>query len=220
MRSVVFVCPVNDEDVFARRLSGCDGVRGHPLRAMRGCRAAADVNVAFSECPKGGIVVYVHQDVSLPAGWADRLLAQWGEAERRYGPVGVAGVYGVKTTSPDPRVRDVRAGHLLDRGRILRELTGLPFEVDALDECVLAVDASAGLRIDPALGWHFYGADLCLQAQARGLRAVAVDAYCEHWSAQSRHGFLPAGYAESREAFRIMWSHRLPIVTCNERVAA
>ena len=40
-------------------------------------------------------VVLVHQDVYLPAGWDRQVVRQLREAERRFGPLGVAGVYGV-----------------------------------------------------------------------------------------------------------------------------
>ena len=43
-------------------------------------------------------VIFAHQDVYLPGGW-DTLARQLREAERRFGPIGVAGVYGVGDVS-------------------------------------------------------------------------------------------------------------------------
>ena len=50
---------------------------------------------AWSPRARNEVVDCVHQDVYLPAGW-DRLTPnQYRMAERRFGPIGVAGVYGV-----------------------------------------------------------------------------------------------------------------------------
>ena len=53
---------------------------------------------------------------------------------------------------------------VVDRDRVLKENEPLPASVDALDELLLAVPKSTGLQFDPAMGFHFYGADLCLAA--------------------------------------------------------
>lgn len=232
---VKFACATDDPEVFAKRFRSSPDLTDLPdLPSGTGwiafdAKVAADVNV-FLEPPTQGdpdpwmrgidVLVYAHQDVFFPAGWVERFTEQWRRAESHHRDrVAVAGVYGVKTLSPDPRKKNVRAGHLLDRGQLLREPAILPREVDSLDECVVAISVASGLRLDPALGWHLWATDLCLQAQERGMVAVAVDAYCEHWSAQSRHyAHLPPEYAASREVFRKKWSRRLPIETPVERI--
>lgn len=217
-------CAVDDEGVFEARLGRSPDWETVPSTASRRATCAAWVNDCLEHLEEGvvpgEVLVYAHQDVFLPEGWLKALERQWRRAESHHrGGVAVAGVYGVKTLSPDPRKKNVRAGHLLDRGQLLREPAILPREVDSLDECVVAIDVASGLRLDPALGWHLWATDLCLQAQERGMVAVAVDAYCEHWSSQSRHyAHLPPEYAASREVFRKKWRHRLPIETPVERV--
>jgi hypothetical protein len=125
----------------------------------------------------------------------------------------VAGVYGI-ASGPGP-VR--RAGHVLDRGALLRESAALPCAVDSLDELLFAVRADSPLKLDPALGFDFYATDIVLQAQARGLSAAAVDAYCEHWSDTPTGATVAAGLAErilrSGRAFEAKWSHRFPLET-------
>ena len=67
----------------------------HQVVAIRNCPSAADglnIGIARSETEW---VVGVHQDVWLPAGWDRCIAEQLDEAERRFGPIGVAGVYGV-----------------------------------------------------------------------------------------------------------------------------
>jgi len=223
MRSVVFASAVNDDAVFEKYLARSPDVATQGCQILRGERSAAGVNSILFDCNvkvSAPIVVYVHQDVFLPKGWLENFQRQWHKADLAMVPsaVAVAGIYGVKTKSPDPHIPETRAGHLLDRGRLLHEPHGLPCAVDSLDECLVAIDPRAKIFVDPALGWHFWATDLCLQAQARGLSAVVLDVYLEHWSTQS-HSHLPASYAVSREIFRKKWGARLPIVTPTERVS-
>jgi hypothetical protein len=132
-------------------------------------------------------------------------------AEAVAGPVAVAGVYGVTGGGAEPR----RAGRVVDRDRLLWESAGLPATADTLDELLLAVRRDSGLRFDPTLGWHFYGADVCLAARARGLAAVAVDAPCYH---NSRSVGLPADFEASATAFARKWRDQLPVATSCVRV--
>jgi hypothetical protein len=103
-----------------------------------------------------------------------------------------------------------RAGHVVDRDRLLREPEGLPAAVETLDELLLALPRSTPLRFDPALGFHFYGADLCLQARRQGLSAVALDALCLHHSQSVE---LPPAFFASGAVFARKWSRQLPVAT-------
>ena len=73
------------------------------LIATRNCTSAADGLNAGLERARHEWVVCVHQDVFLPKGWHRCLARQLREAERRFGPIGVAGVYGVGEVIPPPR---------------------------------------------------------------------------------------------------------------------
>ena len=57
---------------------------------------------------------------------------------------------------------------------MLRDGQELPARVATLDELLLIVRRDAGLRFDPDLGFHLYGADICLQASEQGLAVVAL----------------------------------------------
>jgi hypothetical protein len=159
-------------------------------------------------------VVCMHQDVWLPPGWDIELLQQIHEAERRFGPIGVAGVYGVgDAIAPDGLASPLaaeRIGWVVDRGRTLKDGPELPATVATLDELLLVVRRESGLRFDPALGNHFYGADICLQARERGLANVVLGALCYH---NSRHVGLGEGFDDSAAVFARKWAHRLPIAT-------
>ena len=103
-----------------------------------------------------------------------------------------------------------RVGWVVDRGRTLREGPELPARVATLDELLLVVRRDTPLRFDPALGFHLYGADLCLQAAERGLAVVCLGALCHH---NSRSIGLPKAFYPSAEVFARKWAHRLPVAT-------
>jgi len=203
------VACVSDERVLrANLLASPDLGPGTPHEVIlaRDCpTAAAGLNAGLAKA-RHPVVVAAHQDVYLPRGWCHRFLAAWRGAERRFGPVGVAGVYGVAGRGDAAR----RAGHVVDRLRRLREPEPLPAAVDSLDELLLAVRRDAGLAFDPALGFHLYGAAVCLDARRRGLAAVAVDAPCLH---NSRSEGLPPAFAASVRAFSRKWAAALPVAT-------
>ena len=136
------------------------------------------------------------------------------EAEERFGPIGVAGVYGVgEVIAPDDPSQPLgaeRIGWVTDRGRLLKDGPELPARIATLDELLLVVRRDTPLRFDPSLGNHFYGVDLCLQARELGLATVALGALCHH---NSRHLGLGEGFHESAAVFARKWSHRLPVAT-------
>ena len=87
-----------------------------------------------------------------------------------------------------------RIGWVVDRGRMLRDGQELPARVATLDELLLIVKRDSGLRFDPDLGFHLYGADICLQASEQGLAVVALAAQCHH---NSRSVGLPEAFFAS-----------------------
>jgi hypothetical protein len=182
--------------------------------AVRNCPSAADgLNVGIARAETEWVAC-VHQDVWLPAGWDRSVIEQLREAERRFGPIGVAGVYGVgEAIAPRDATQSLaaeRIGWVVDRGRMLRDGPELPAQVATLDELLLIMRRGSGLRFDPELGFHLYGADICLQAREQGLAVVALEALCHH---NSRSIGLPEEFFASAEVFARKWSHRLPIAT-------
>jgi hypothetical protein len=123
----------------------------------------------------GEVLVFLHQDVHLPAGWFERLSDQIRIVERTSRDWGVLGVFGV---SQDGRM----VGHI-DDPHGLRRWGCLPCRVQSLDEVCLVIRSESGLRFDDELGgFHLYGADLCLQAQKRGMDCYALDVPLKHLS--------------------------------------
>ncbi len=96
----------------------------HQAVAVRNCPSAADgLNIGTARAETDWVVC-VHQDVWLPAGWDRCVLEQLDEAERRFGPVGVAGVYGVgEMIAPREQSQPMaaqRIGWVVDRGQFYR----------------------------------------------------------------------------------------------------
>jgi hypothetical protein len=205
---VTFVACVNDDEQLGANLarSPClTGTSPHELLVFRGAANAAEGLNAGIEQAHNELVVLVHQDVYLPEGWPERMVAQWRLAEKAGGVLGIAGVFGVL----DRRVPFDAIGRVVHRDRLLSH-RALPSDVDGLDELLMIVPRDTPLRVDGDLGWHLYGTDLALQAQEKGLRAVVIDAPCHH---NSLTGRVPWKYRESERVLARKWEVLLPIHT-------
>jgi Glycosyltransferase like family len=206
-----FVVCCSDDAILEKNLlaSPCLGPGSlHEVIVLkRAPNAASGLNLGL-ERAKYELVVCVHQDVYLPAGWDRLMLNQYRMAGRQFGPIGAAGVYGVGPVGGGLDAR--RVGWVEDRGRVLSDGPGLPAPVATLDELLLVVPRDSPLRFEPELGFHLYGADLCLQAAESGLTVVALGAPCRH---NSRSIGLPPEFFSSANAFARKWAHRLPVAT-------
>ncbi len=129
-----FVVGVSDEEILRNNFSAspCITAAGSPHQVIL-VRDGLNVIDKLSrglEQAENDWVVCMHQYVWLPAAWDLRLTQQLEEAELRYGPVGVAGVYGVgEVISADDDARPLsaeRIGWVVDRGRMLRDGPELP----------------------------------------------------------------------------------------------
>lgn len=136
--------------------------------------AATALNRGLNDA-KGNIVVFCHQDVIFPSCWLTKLVDQISIVERKYKNWGVLGTYGVALNGS-------YVGHVVDpRGH--RRQGSLPRIVQSLDEHCLIIRKDSGLHFDEGLGgFHFYGADLCLQAMVKGVPNFAIDACVKHLS--------------------------------------
>ena len=204
---ITFVACVNDDDQLESNLlrSPClDPGTPHEVILMRGQTSAADGFNTALEKARHNLVVFVQQDVYLPRGWDSRFLEQFGAAEERFGPVGVAGVFG-HASGPDGRTD---LGRVLDR-QLLHDMPApLPAPADGLNEIVLAVPRDTPLRFDPAVGFHLYGTDLCLSARKLGLPVAVLDVPCLH---NSLFAYLPPEFHSARERLLAKWPDVRPL---------
>ncbi len=204
---ITFVACVNDDDQVEANLlrSPClDPGTPHELILMRDQTSAAEGFNTALEKARHDLVVFVQQDIYLPRGWDSQFLEQFRAAEGRLGSVGVAGVFGY-TFGPEGRTD---LGRVLDRQTLLDMPAPLPATADGLDEIILAVRRGTPLRFDPALGFHLYGADLCLSSRRLGLPVAVLDAPCLH---NSLFAYLTPAFHAARERLLAKWPDLRPL---------
>jgi SAM-dependent methyltransferase len=208
-RPLTFVACVSNEAILQANLLSSPCLRSgtpHEVLLVRNCRSAAEGLNEGIRRAKHDVAVCVHQDVYLPGGWVERFWQQYDLAQERFSPLGVLGVYGIHREG----AYMARVGCVVDRDHVLKEPEPLPASVDSLDEILLAIPKGVPLEFDPALGFHFYGTDICIAAKRKGLQAVAIDSVCFH---NSVHVGVPLPFSDSARTFASKWSSQLPLVT-------
>jgi SAM-dependent methyltransferase len=204
---ITFVACVNDDDQLESNLlrSPClDPGTPHELILMRRQTSAAGGFNTALEKAQHDLVVFVQQDIYLPRGWDSQFVEQFRAAEGRLGPLGVAGVFGYTFGAEGKR----NLGRVLDRQMLYDMPAPLPAAVDGLDEIVLAVRRDTPLRFDSSLGFHLYGADLCLGSRRLGLPVAVLDAPCLH---NSLFAYLPPAFHAARERLLAKWPDVRPL---------
>ncbi|MGO9306423.1 MAG: glycosyltransferase [Candidatus Korobacteraceae bacterium] len=155
---------------------------------------------------KNDLVIFLHQDVYLPAGWLQNLSSALDQLTDIDPSWGVLGCWGV---DPDGK----GTGHLYSNGLgIIGQRFSRPARVRTLDEIVLILRRSAGLSFDSALpGFHLYGTDICLQAASAGRNCYVIPGFCVH---NTMGGLvLPKEFYTSYWYVRNKWKKLLPITT-------
>ncbi len=157
------------------------------------------------------LVVFCHQDVLLPEAWLLQLKRALDHLEIDDPKWGVLGCYG-------ETLNDNGRGHIYSSGR---GVMGRPFDhpatVQTLDEIVLVLRKSSGLRFDETLPhFHLYGADICLRAVRQGMKSYAISAFCLHNTHQSL--VLPREFYECCNHIKRVWRDCLPIQTTCIRI--
>jgi hypothetical protein len=161
------IVPVNRPLELALNIERSPGLRevNAQIITIEGASSAAD---AFEQgARQAGCAwrVFVHQDVYFPSGSGFMLAEQLGalEADGRYGaPVGFAGL----EAGADLRSGLRYAGQVIDRTqRFDHAASSCGVSVD---EFAVALHSASPVALDPALGWHLWATDLCLQAYALG----------------------------------------------------
>jgi SAM-dependent methyltransferase len=106
--------------------------------------------------------VMAHQDVYFPTGSGYALAQQLGALEQA-GLSGVpVGFAGIEATGAAPgQMR--HAGMVIDRRSLFWH--GPSAAAVSLDEFAIGLHRDSVVSIDPALGWHLWATDLCLQVQ-------------------------------------------------------
>lgn len=202
------VAAVNNEQILADNLAaspllGC----GVPFNGMRGYASAGSAYNAGLDATDADIIIFAHQDVYLPSHWLEQLQTGISAIEKIDDRWAVIGVYGI-----EPGGRHI--GHCWSRGlgRTLGESFSSPRRVVSIDEIVIVLRRSSGLRFDERLpGFHLYGTDIVQTALATGHSAYVVHAPVIHNSNPVRT--LAGAYGKAYQYMRRKWQECLPIDT-------
>lgn len=211
------VVAANDNGVLNTSLLASPAIgAGCEVIVRRGYDCAGKALNSGLAVARHDIVVVAHQDVFLPTSWAVHVERAIEKLEATGTPWGVLGCFGI-TREPPPRPY----GYCYSTGlrRVLGEPFDAPVPAETLDELLLVVRRSSGLRFDEKLpGFHLYGADLCLAAAAKGLKNFIVSAFCIH----NARGIvrLPAEFWRAYFYLRRKWRRKLPVTTCCTTITA
>ena len=178
----------------------------HQILVQRDYVAASRAYNDAIDRAENDLIVLVHQDVILPEPWLWQLACAIDQLEASDPKWGVLGCYGMERDG-------IGCGCIYSPGR---GLIGTPLAratpVQTLDEIVLILRKSSGLRFDDCLPhFHLYGADICLRAAKMGMRSYAIPAFCIHNAHQ--YLVLPDEFYACCRHIRHVWKDALPIQT-------
>lgn len=203
------VAAVNDDAILAHNLMRSAIIRDHKV-ALKCYRGAASASQAYNQGlneTSAPIVVFAHQDVFLPDDWAERLAGAIAEIEAIDPDWAIIGAFGV-----DSGGRAI--GHAWSTG-LARRLGGRfegVIEATSIDEFVIVLNRASGLRFDPALpGFHLYGTDIVLSAQASKRKCYVADIPAIH-NSKPVNGYS-GGYTDAWHFMCRKWADRLPVAT-------
>jgi hypothetical protein len=157
------------------------------------------------------LIVFLHSDIILPELWVSDLQRALDYLDADDPQWGVIGCYG-------ETLHDNGRGYIYSSGL---GIMGKPFErperIQTLDEIVLVLRKSSGLRFDETLPYfHMYGTDICMTAEEAGRKNYAISAFCIH---NTQPGLILADdFYECYWHIRRKWKNRLPIRTTCVRV--
>jgi glycosyltransferase involved in cell wall biosynthesis len=212
--NITFAVAVNSRELFEHNFMQSPCFRkahDYQILVQENFRSAAAAYNNAIDNSRNDLIVFCHQDVFLPENWLSRLNEALTYLEATDPKWGVLGSYG-KTV-------DGRGwGHVYSSGRgVIGEPLNRPVPIQTLDEIVLILRKSSGLRFDESLPhFHLYGADICLRAAKRGMKAYAISAFCIHNTHQSL--ILPKEFYDGCRHIRRVWSDCLPIQTTCIRI--
>jgi hypothetical protein len=178
----------------------------HQILVQEGFQSAAKAYNDAIDRSVNDLIVFCHQDIFLPEAWLSDLERALSCLEADDPQWGVLGCFG-------ETLNDRGRGHVYSSGN---GIMGRPFErptpIQTLDEIVLILRKSSGLRFDESLPhFHLYGTDICLRAAKKGMKNYAISAFCIHNTCQNL--ILAPEFYECYWHIRRVWRDSLPIHT-------
>lgn len=212
--AITFVVAVNDQEIFTNNFlaSPCLlAANGHQVIVQKAFSSATRAYNDALGRSVNDLVVFCHQDIYLPEGWIQDLqqaLAYLSERDPNWGVLGCSGI-----TVDHHHWRYLYSSGVGVSGSPLES----PKEVQTLDEVVLILRRSSGLKFDEELPhYHLYGTDICMQAAQKGMKSYAISGFCIHNTNQPL--VLPNEFYQSCQHIRRSWRNSLPIQTTCVRI--
>lgn len=202
----------NDAVLNSCLLSSPDIGSASEVILQRGYTSAARAYNGAIDRAQTDLLVLAHQDVYLPEGWIAAVQKAVESLSEKDPDWALAGVWGGTAIGKF-------TGHLYCAGlmRVLGQPLAEPVEVTSLDELLLILRKSSGVRFDEGLqGFHMYGTDICLEARARRLKSYAISAFCVHNT--NGYRMLPWDFWKAYLFMRRKWKAELPIATSCTRI--
>jgi len=172
------------------------------------------------------VLIFAHHDVILPNGFFQRLRQQIGHLPKNWGVAGVAGVSEICR----PEINNIPCylkvySYLYDGCSISsNNVNEMPHEVRVLDELLLVVPKR--LFVEKLVSFdekipskhHFFGADLCLQANRKGFSSHVMKNFCFHMTKHNTSNKHESSFVRSFRYMASKWKNELPIVTTCTRI--
>jgi hypothetical protein len=214
IQKLTFASAINDRDLFASNFLASPifaGSHQHQIIVQNGFPSAAKAYNNAIDRSENEIIVFAHQDMVFPASWLVDVERALNDLDRIDPNWGVLGCFG-ETADAQGR------GYVYMPGL---GIVGAPSEnpeaVQTLDEIVLIIKKSSGLRFDPTLPhFHFYGTDICLRANYLGRKSYAISAFCLHNTQFNL--VLPREFYACYRHIKRKWRAQLPIHTTCVRI--
>ena len=161
------IVPVNRPLELELNIARSPGLRevGAQIITVEGATSSADAFERGAALAQHDWRLFVHQDEYFPTGSGLMLAEQLGAMAcdgRAAAPVGFAGL----EAAADLRAGLRYAGQVIDRTQHFDHPDSTAGV--SVDEFAVALHKSTPVALDPMLGWHLWGTDLCLQALALG----------------------------------------------------
>jgi len=208
---LTFVVPVNNDHIYNNNFLSSPLLKKNNNIYILKQEFFQSASLAYNNAiqkSENDIMVFTHQDMVFPVNWEYDLqnsIKYLNNIDPRWG---ILGCYG--------KVEDGHHGkghgYLYCNGN--KKLLGKPFshpiQVQTLDEVVLIIKKSSGLRFDNLLPhYHLYGADICMTAETKGMKCYAISAFCLHNT--EKISYLTKEFFECYNYLKYKWRNKLPI---------
>ncbi len=207
--AISFIVAVNNTKIFLENAFVSSDLKENNENEVILKRNFPSVGIAYNEAiaeAKNDLMVFMHQDIYLPDSWVKNLYKIIKFLESKHKRWGILGCYGISKDG-------FEVGHVYCNGlgRVLG-YTQSPQLVQSLDEIILVFRKRSGLLFDAKLPYfHFYGTDICLEAEKKGLLNYAIGNFCVHNTVKIPH--FPREFWRCVKYMRKKWKEKLPIKT-------